>query len=102
MIEQLLLMWVGTMAIGLTFGGLTVAVPEYDNNEGSLVGIIAFAFAFMFWALFTLHSTGYMVVLGSGVSMQNNAGSLMIVGIIGGLTTLLLLFDAAMRTIKAA
>jgi len=54
---------------------------------------------FLFYAIFTLHATAYLQLIGSGVVQQVNTPSLMLVGIVGAALHLLLLFDAAMRVI---
>lgn len=98
MIEQLTLLWLGSVALGATFGGLLVSVPRYRVGEDSLPGLIAFVFGLMFWALFTMHAMGFMVISG-GTETTVVAESLAIPGAIGAVTCLLLLFDAAFRAL---
>jgi len=100
MIGETTVMWVGTVALAMTFVGVSVSVPRYRENESSLMGLIAYAFGFLFWILFTLHSTQFIRTLGSGVSQTASAPSFMVVGLIGVLLSILLLFDGAMRAIR--
>jgi len=101
MIEQTTLLWIGTVALIATFGGLAISVPRFRNGEPSLIGVIAYGFALMFWGLFTLHSTGYIQTIGGGVTLKNSASSLTVVGMIGAILSVLLLFDAALNTLRA-
>lgn len=101
MIANTTLMWVGTVALVSTFGGLLVSVPRYREGESSLIGIIAYGMSMLFWFLFTLHSTSYMRSLGSGISQDVSTPSFLVVGIIGALLCLVLLFDAALRAIRS-
>jgi len=100
MIAQLALLWIGTVALGLTFGGLTRAVPRYQRNEASLMALVAFAFGVLFWGLFALHSTNYIRLIGGGVTARTSAESLAVVGVIGTILSVLLVLDGAFRLIR--
>jgi hypothetical protein len=100
MIQSLTLMWLGSMGLLTLFGGMIVALRQYQRNESSLVGVIAFAYALLFWALFSMHSTGYLQLIGSGVTQRADTPSFLIIGLIGAVTCLLLLLDGAMRVIR--
>lgn len=98
MVAQLALLWVGSVALACMFGGLVVSVPAYKRGEGSLAGVFGFGFGLLFWALFALHSNGYTIAVDAGqISMATR--SFTIAGVIGALVCLVLLFDAAMRSI---
>jgi len=99
MISETMLMWIGTIGLLTTFGGLFRSVPRHRAGEGSLVGLLAFGLAFLFFAVFTIHATAYLQLIGGGVTQLGNTPSLMLVGIVGAVLNLLLLFDAAMRVI---
>lgn len=100
MIEETTVMWVGTVALVMTVFGVRVSVARYRDNESSLMGLISFGFALLFWILFTLHSTQFVRDLGSGVVATASAPSFMAVGIIGVLLSIVLLFDGAMRAVR--
>lgn len=100
MISEMAVMWIGTVALITTFGGVAVSVNRYQQGESSLLGLIAYGFALMFWILFTLHSTQFVRSLGSGVVQTASEPSMMVVGIIGTLLSIVLLFDGAMRSIR--
>jgi len=99
MITKTMLMWIGTVGLLSTFGGLYVSVPRHRAGQSSLTGLFAFGMGFLFYGIFTLHATAYLQLIGSGVVQQVNTPSLMLVGIVGAALNLLLLFDAAMRVI---
>jgi len=101
MIEQTTLLWIGTVALLSTFGGLAISVPRFQQGETSLIGIMAYGFSLMFWGLFTLHSTGYIQTIGGGVTLKNSASSLTVVGMIGAILSVVLLLDAALRSVRA-
>lgn len=96
MIENFTLMWIGTVAIIVTLFG--VYTTEARNGESSLASLISFGIGLMFWALLTIHSTGYLQSMGQDALAQSTQ-SLTVVGIIGMVLTIALLFDAALRTI---
>lgn len=99
MITSGTLLWLGTVALATMLFGLAFAVPRYHGNgdtSGVLMGTITFAMSMLFWALYSLHATNYLQ-LGGANTLNNSAGSLAVVGIIGGVLALVLLFDAAIR-----
>jgi len=101
MIGEITVMWLGTVSLVTTLGGILVSVNRYRQNDTSLTGLIMFGFALIFWILFTIHATSYARSLGSGVQYNVSTPSFMAVGIIGVLLSIVLLFDAALRTIKS-
>lgn len=101
MITSGTLMWLGTVALLLTFGGLRLAIPKYDAGGASLEGLLAFAMALVAWALFALHASGYAQLIGSGVVQRASTPSLMVMGVIGGALAALLLVDSVFRVLRA-
>jgi len=101
MIGSITLIWLGTMAVALTFGAMIVAVPRYQVGEASLPGTLGFGFGFLFWILFALHSTSYVRPLGDGSTETVATQSLTVAALLGAIITLVLLFDAAMRILRA-
>lgn len=99
MIGQVELLWLGSIGIILLFGGLLMAVPRYQIGESSLPGFIAFGFSLPFWSFFTIHSLGYMVYDG-GSALTRSASSLAVIGVLGAIVSVLLLFDGAMRMLR--
>lgn len=99
MITSTTLIWVGTMALLTLLYGLRTAVPQIQAGEVSLEGIIAYASSLVFWLLFSLHSSGYIQTIGSGVVNQVNTFSFAVIGLIMAFLCLILLFDASMRVI---
>lgn len=100
MIGEITVMWLGTVALTTAIGGMAVSVRRYKQAESSLTGLIMYGFSLLFWILFTLHSTGYVRSLGSGVAESVTTPSFMVVGIIGSILTVVLLFDGALRAIR--
>jgi len=95
------LVWLGTVALVLTFGGLRLALPKYERGDGSLEGLLAFAMALVAWALFALHASGYRQLVGGGVTERVATPSLMVMGVIGGALAALLVVDSVFRALRA-
>lgn len=100
MITETTLLWVGTAAMLSLLYGLRTAVPRIRGGEVALEGIISYGLSFGLWILFTIHSTAYIKNLGSGVQAELTSRSLTIFGLIGTVLVFLLLFDAAIRTLR--
>lgn len=98
MSSQLVLVWLGSVALISTFGGLVASVPQYRNGDGSLTGLIAYAFGLMFWMLYTVTALNYVIV-SNGETITQSGEPLALAGAIGAITCLVLLFDGAMRTL---
>lgn len=102
MIGETTVLWIGTVALVTTLVGMGVSVRQYESQNSSLTGLITFGFSLLFWILFTLHSTGYARTLGDGSITTVSTPSFMAVGLIGTALTIVLLFDGALRAIRAS
>lgn len=100
-INQLAVLWLGTLALLLTFSGLLLSVRRYRQGEASLEGLIAFAFGLAFWGAFAIHSLGYQLVTDAGVVITRASTSLALLGLLGAGATFVLLLEGAMRAIQA-
>jgi hypothetical protein len=98
MTEQLTLLWLGTVALATTMGGVAVSAPKYQRGESSFGALIAYPFGLVFWLLFTAESFSYFVATGGETVTQSSEG-MAVVGAIGAVITLVLLFDTASRTL---
>jgi len=101
-LEQTALLWLGTLALGLEMVGLKWAVPRYRDGLASLEGLIAYAFAVALWGSFTLTSLGYRAITDGGIVISRSSQTLMLLGLLGLASSVILLFDAAFRVIKSA
>jgi len=99
-IGNLTLIWLGSVALGLTVTGAALSGRRYRQGASSLTGLITFGFSLLFWILFSLHATNFLRPLGGGTIVRVEAPSFMVAGLIGVLVSLLLLFDGALRAIR--
>lgn len=97
--ELITLLWSGTMALLILFGGLAVAVPRYRRGESSLEGLIAFAFSLAFWGMYSMFSLGF-VVRTETETVVKQMQSMTVLGLIGAAIALVLLLDGAFRAIR--
>lgn len=83
MISETVLLWVGTMALVIDY----VAIAKADNR---LSAIIAHVFSLLFWIAFAISSLNYQAISG-GTTIESSAQSLALIGLIGAVTTVVLL-----------
>lgn len=99
MIQAVTLMWLGTLGLATLFVGMLRGVSEYRAGRSSLVAVLAFAWSLVLFGLFALHASGYLQLIGSGVTQRAATPSLVVLGVLGAATALLLLVDSAYRVI---
>lgn len=101
MIKATALYWLGSTGVVLLFIGLYQSAPAWRQGDASISGTLAFAFGMGFWALFAIHSTGYLQLIGSGVVQEVSTPSFMIIGVIGAAACLLLLVQGSMQVVRS-
>lgn len=85
MISETVLLWVGTMALVINY----VAIAKADNRLSAIIGHV---FSLLFWIAFSISSLNYQAISG-GTTIESSAQSLALIGLIGVVTTVLLLVD---------
>lgn len=93
MVEYTIMLWMGTMALLITYTGLSKA-----NDVKSR--FVALAFALLFWAGFTMHSLGYQYTTETGVEISRSDQSLAIMGMLGVAIVIVLMLDAGFQAFK--
>jgi len=101
-LQQIAVLWLGTVALTIQFVGLYWSVQRYREDEPSLEGLIAYAFGLVFWAAFAMHSTNYLHITNTGTEITQSSQTLFLIGLLGGATCVVLLLDASFRVLKSA
>jgi len=91
MISETVLLWTGTVALLVDYVGLEKATRPDERA-------IAFVFSLLFWIAFTLNSLGYNHFTSTGAIRQSSQVHALI-GLLGVITTLVLLLRAALGAI---
>lgn len=87
----------GTLLWLLTAAGVATAWGTRSITDGSaLGGVIGQGFALVLWALVAIHATGYRQLTGGDAIVVSHL-SITVLGAIGAVVTVLLLFDAVSR-----
>lgn len=76
MVAQAALLWMGTMALLITY----VALSRSDNPQTQ---IVALGFSLLFWTGFTINASGYTVTTNAGIILEKSSQSLSILGFLG-------------------
>lgn len=92
MITQMTLLWLGTLALLTDY----VALSQANDSKTQAVGL---AFGLMFFAVFTINSTGYLTITDAGVTTVHESMALTVIGFVATATTLVLLLETGMRTL---
>jgi hypothetical protein len=92
MISQTILLWLGSMALLADYVGLARA----ENLPPKLM---TWVFALVFWLAFTQNSLAFTVTEGGEV-FTRSAETLQLIGILGTVTTLVLLFMGVFEAFK--
>jgi hypothetical protein len=91
MIEQVTLLWLGTMALLVDYVGLSRA------SDGKSQAV-ALALGFLLWAGFTMASLGYTITANATVYTRESQ-LLAVIGLFGAAMSIVLLFEAAFRAV---
>lgn len=91
-VTELLLLWLGTMALLIGYVGIARASDKVSQ-------IVSLSASMVFWAVFALQSTNFLVYSG-GQMFNNSVQSLAVIGVVFGFVTFILLLEVVMRAVQ--